>query len=78
MAQWSKDIEEMPALEPEKPRFPRFLTLSQVKEILNVGMPTIYALLSSGELRGLQIGRRYLGQLLGMPRSLPAFPGRAA
>jgi excisionase family DNA binding protein len=58
MPQWSKDIEEMPATEPEMPRFPRFLTLSQVKEILNVGMPTIYALLSSGELRGLQLGGR--------------------
>lgn len=58
MPQWSKDVEEMPALEPEKPRFPRFLTLSQVREILNVGMPTIYALLASGELRGLQLGGR--------------------
>lgn len=58
MAQWSQDIEEMPTPEPEKPRFPRFLMLSQVKEILNVGMPTIYALLSSGELRGLQLGGR--------------------
>lgn len=57
MAKWSKDVAEMPTPELEKPRFPRFLTLSQVKEILNVGMPTIYALLSSGELRGVQLGR---------------------
>ena len=62
MPKSSKDIDEMPPAEPEKPRFPRMLTLSQVKEILNVGMPTIYALLSSGELRGFQLGgRRYLG-----------------
>ena len=58
MPKSSKDIEEMPPREPEKPRFPRMLTLSQVKEILNVGMPTIYALLSSGELRGFQLGGR--------------------
>jgi excisionase family DNA binding protein len=60
-ATWSKDIEQMPATEPEKPRFPKLLTLAQVKEVLNVGMPTLYALLSSGELRGMQVGgRRYL------------------
>lgn len=60
MPQWSKDIEKMPALEPEKPRFPRLLTLAQVREILNVGMPAVYALVSSGELRALQLsgGRR--------------------
>jgi excisionase family DNA binding protein len=34
------------------------LTLAQVKEILNVGMPTIYALLASSELRGVQLGGR--------------------
>lgn len=48
MPQWSKDIEQMPTPEPQKPRFPRMLTLTQVKEILNVGMPTLYALLASG------------------------------
>ncbi|NMR32361.1 helix-turn-helix domain-containing protein [Crystallibacter degradans] len=60
MPKWSKDIERTPALEPEKPRFPRLLTLAQVKEILNVGMPAVYALVSSGELRALQLsgGRR--------------------
>jgi excisionase family DNA binding protein len=60
MAQWSKDIEQMPPTEPEKPRFPKLLTLAQVKEILNVGMPAVYALVSSGELRALQLsgGRR--------------------
>ena len=39
-------------------RFPKMLTLSEVREILNVGMPTLYALLSSGELRGVQLGGR--------------------
>lgn len=60
MGQGSKDIEEMPAPELEKPRFPKLLTLAQVKEILNVGMPAVYALVSSGELRALQLsgGRR--------------------
>src|SRR5687768_7285372 len=60
MTQGSKDIERMPPTEPEKLRFPRLLTLAQVKEILNVGMPAVYALVSSGELRALQLsgGRR--------------------
>jgi excisionase family DNA binding protein len=58
MPKWSEDIEQMPPTEPGKPRFSQLLTLSQVREILNVGMPTIYALLSSGELRGLQLGGR--------------------
>lgn len=58
MPKGSKDIEAMPAPETQKQRFAHLLTLSQVKDILNVGMPTIYALLSSGELRGLQIGGR--------------------
>ncbi|KRE76625.1 helix-turn-helix domain-containing protein [Arthrobacter sp. Soil761] len=60
MPKWSEDIEQMPALEPEHTRFPRLLTLAQVREILNVGMPTVYALVSSGELRALQLsgGRR--------------------
>jgi excisionase family DNA binding protein len=60
MPKWSKDIEPAPALEQEQPRFPRLLTLAQVREILNVGMPAVYALVSSGELRALQLsgGRR--------------------
>jgi excisionase family DNA binding protein len=60
MPKWTRDIEQMPAPEPEKPRFPRLLTLAQVREILNVGMPAVYALVSSGELRALQLsgGRR--------------------
>jgi excisionase family DNA binding protein len=38
--------------------FPQILTLAQVKEIMNVGTPTIYALLASQELRGVQLGWR--------------------
>lgn len=60
MPKTSKDMAEMPTMEPEAPRFPRLLTLAQVREILNVGMPAVYALVSSGELRALQLsgGRR--------------------
>jgi len=58
MPKSSKDINQMPAPLPEPRRFTQLLTLAQVKEILNVGMPTLYALLSSGELRGLQLGGR--------------------
>jgi excisionase family DNA binding protein len=59
MAKTSKDIDQTPP-SPEEPRFPRMLTLTQVKEILNVGMPAVYALVSSGDLRALQLsgGRR--------------------
>ncbi|WP_258061930.1 helix-turn-helix domain-containing protein [Arthrobacter sp. ZGTC412] len=39
-------------------RFARMLSLAEVKDVLNVGMPTVYALLRSGELRGVQIGGR--------------------
>ena len=60
MPKSSKDIEETPAPLPETRRFAHLLTLAQVKEILNVGMPALYALVSSGELRALQLsgGRR--------------------
>jgi prophage regulatory protein len=36
----------------------RFLTIEQVAEELNVGVPMIRALLKTGELRGLQVGAR--------------------
>ncbi|AOT05920.1 hypothetical protein ASPU41_20950 (plasmid) [Arthrobacter sp. U41] len=39
-------------------QFLRMLTLAQVKEILNVGMATVYALLASQGLRGVQLGGR--------------------
>lgn len=38
----------------------RFLTPEQVAEELNVGLPTVRALLSAGELRGIQVGGRGL------------------
>lgn len=37
---------------------PRFLTVEQVAEELNVGHPLVRALLKSGELRGIQVGGR--------------------
>lgn len=58
MPQSSEDIDQMPPTEPEKPRFPKLLTLAQVTEILNMGMPALRSLLSSGELRGVQLGGR--------------------
>ncbi|MGN8131517.1 excisionase family DNA-binding protein [Paenarthrobacter sp. 22069] len=38
----------------------RFLTIEQVAEELNVGLPTVRALLSAGEMRGIQVGTRGL------------------
>ena len=58
MSKSNKDIEESPPTEPEKPRFPRMLTLEQVQEILNLGVPATYALVRSGELRAAQFGTR--------------------
>ncbi|MGH3458782.1 helix-turn-helix domain-containing protein [Aeromicrobium sp.] len=37
---------------------PRFLTLVDVAEILNVTSRQVYALVRSGDLRGIQIGGR--------------------
>lgn len=42
---------------------PRFLTVDQVAGELNVGLPTVRALLSSGELRGIQVGGRGLWRI---------------
>lgn len=39
-------------------RLPRMLTLDQVKEVLNVNAPLVYALVRSGELRAAQFGGR--------------------
>lgn len=36
----------------------RFLTIEQVAEELNVGTPSVRALLKTGELRGIQVGGR--------------------
>jgi excisionase family DNA binding protein len=40
------------------PLTPRFLTLADVGEILNVTVRQVYALVRSGDLRGIQIGGR--------------------
>lgn len=40
------------------PPSPRFLTLADVAEVLNVTVRQVYALVRSGELRGIQIGGR--------------------
>jgi excisionase family DNA binding protein len=37
---------------------PRFLKLTDVAEILNVTTRQVYALVRSGELRGIQVGGR--------------------
>lgn len=55
----------------EAPKRPRFLTVEQVAEELNVGIPTVRMLLKSGELRGIQIGgRRYLARPLRLMRTV--------
>lgn len=38
--------------------FSRMLSLEQVQEILNLGMPSVYTLVKSGELRAAQFGGR--------------------
>jgi excisionase family DNA binding protein len=40
------------------PLNPRFLTLADVGEVLNVTVRQVYALVRSGDLRGIQIGGR--------------------
>lgn len=40
------------------PSSPRFLTLADVAEVLNVTVRQVYALVRSGDLRGIQIGGR--------------------
>ncbi len=37
---------------------PRFLTLADVAEVLNVTVRQVYALVRAGDLRGIQIGGR--------------------
>lgn len=37
---------------------PRFLTVEQVAEELNVGLPMVRGLLKSGDLRGIQVGAK--------------------
>jgi prophage regulatory protein len=42
---------------------PRFLTVEQVAEELNVGVPQIRTLLKTGELRGIQVGGKNLWRI---------------
>jgi excisionase family DNA binding protein len=41
----------------------RFLTVEQVAEELNVGLPLVRSLLRTGEMRGIQIGGRGLWRI---------------
>ncbi|MFC9352866.1 helix-turn-helix domain-containing protein [Arthrobacter sp. NPDC057013] len=47
----------------DEPRSRRFLTISQAAEELNVTPSQIRALLSTGELRGIQVGGRGLWRI---------------
>lgn len=50
-------------MEPQPGDKPRFLTISQVAEELNVGEPLVRSLLKTGELRGIQIGTKRLWRI---------------
>ncbi|GAA1736781.1 helix-turn-helix domain-containing protein [Aeromicrobium alkaliterrae] len=63
---------------------PRFLTLADVAEVLNVTVRQVYALVRTGDLRGIQIGGRgqwrvehveledYIQRLYAQSRSTPS------
>ena len=42
---------------------PRFLTLADVADVLNVTSRQVYALVRNGDLRGIQIGGRGQGRV---------------
>ena len=42
---------------------PRFLTLADVSEVLNISAQQTYQLLHSGELRGIQIGPKKIWRI---------------
>ena len=50
--------DENKTTDPSAPPFSKMLTLDDVQEILNLGIPSIYALVKSGELRAAQFGGR--------------------
>ena len=55
-------IDDPPAVPPADPPFlpdKPFLSVREVAALLDVKPPTIHALLRSGELRGLRIGREW-------------------
>lgn len=53
----------------------RFLSVEQVAEELNVGLPLVRALLKAGHLRGIQIGGRGLWRVASV--DLDAYIGQA-
>lgn len=56
MAKWTDEVNKTAV--PTAVPFPRMLTLDEVREILNLGKPLVYALVKSGELRAAQFGGR--------------------
>jgi excisionase family DNA binding protein len=58
---------------------PRFLTLADVAEQLQINAPAAYALVRSGELKAIQVGGRgYLAQSHGSMPFLPGVHGQTA
>jgi excisionase family DNA binding protein len=58
MAKRTEDPGAVPAAQAAGVALPKMLTLDQVKEVLNVNSPLVYALVRSGELRAAQFGGR--------------------
>jgi excisionase family DNA binding protein len=58
MAKRTEDPGAAPLTQTAGTGLPRMLTLDQVKEVLNVNSPLVYALVRSGELRAAQFGGR--------------------
>jgi excisionase family DNA binding protein len=58
MAKRTDETESLPATQAAGVGLPKMLTLDQVKEVLNVNSPLVYALVRSGELRAAQFGGR--------------------
>ncbi|WP_104062297.1 helix-turn-helix domain-containing protein [Arthrobacter sp. 4R501] len=56
MGKWTEEVNRTRV--PEPVAFPRMLSLEQVQEILNLGMPSIYVLVKSGELPAAQFTGR--------------------
>lgn len=56
MGQWTEDMNKTGAR--TSLPFPKMLTIDEVQEILNLGKPTVYALLKSGEIKAVQFGPR--------------------
>jgi excisionase family DNA binding protein len=58
---------------------PRFLTLADVAEQLQINSPAAYALVRSGQLKAIQVGGRgYLAQSRGSMPFLPGNPEQGA